>query len=85
MKAKTASMVSKIIALVWIVVGESLVGVKVFSGLDWWAVIIIGLFMAVIFVTTDISLVLQNITAGKSKAVVEQVKTALEQPTGEGK
>lgn len=64
-KAKHASMISKIIALVWIIVGETLVGLQVFKGIDWIQVIIIGLVLAVVFITTDISLILKNVSAGK--------------------
>jgi hypothetical protein len=65
MKAKTASLVSKVIALAWIIVGETLIGLEIFKGLDWVSVIIIGCVMAVVFISTDISLILKNVSAGK--------------------
>jgi len=64
-KAKHASMISKACALIWIIVGETLVGLQVFKGIDWIQVIIIGLVLAVVFITTDISLILKNVSAGK--------------------
>lgn len=65
MKAKTASLVSKILALAWIAVGETLVGLEIFKGLDWISVMVIGCIMAVVFVSTDISLIIKNLSAGK--------------------
>ena len=65
MKAKTASLFSKIGAAVTILVGTVLVGLKVLPGITTWDVISASLAMAGIFGTIDLNLMLEKIFGGR--------------------
>jgi hypothetical protein len=64
MKAKTASLVSKVLGITWIVVATILKATGVFD-LGVIDIILVGVVIAAIFVTVDINIMLDKITKGK--------------------
>lgn len=65
-KAKDASLWSKIGAVVIILVGATLVGLEVLPGLVVGDVVMVGLTVAGVFGTVDLNLMLEKITGRKT-------------------
>lgn len=65
-KAKDASLWSKIGSVALIIVGTVLVGLRVLPGLTTWDVISAALAVAGIFGTVDLNLMLEKITGRKT-------------------
>lgn len=65
-KAKDASLWSKIGSVALIIIGTALVGLRVLPGITTWDVISAALAVAGIFGTVDINLMLEKITGRKT-------------------
>lgn len=77
MKAKTASMVSKVLAIIIAVGG--LVGKGAFNwNVSVTDIIAVALFVGMVFVVVDFSIILDKFRTGKIADVAEAVKDAAE-------
>lgn len=65
LKAKDASLWAKIGAVVILLIGTALIGLKVFTGITVWDVITVAVTVAGIFGTVDLNLMLEKITGRK--------------------
>lgn len=84
MSAKTASLISKILAVL------ILIGGMIGKGALGWAlsttdIVTIALVVAAVFVTVDINILVDKLTGGKATEVVEAVENAIGfQPPSKG-
>ena len=77
MSAKTASLISKIIAIVIILAGEVLKGFQIMPGLSSWEIIVVGVAVAMIFVTVDINILVDKFTNGQAQSLIKNVESVV--------
>ena len=77
MGAKDWSLVSKIVSVLWIVVGSVLKGLGILHDLSAWDILLIGIVVAAIFATVDINILADKFLGGQAKATVEKIEAAV--------